>query len=244
MSAPANSAAVAEQLLRHHARHVVARRDEAEQLAVPQRAFADRVDVAGRSCGRRRRSRCRRADRRPGRRARQLVARTNARGEHDHVGVEMRCRRRTACGACPSSPSTIAVRVLAACAPSRPVLRSCCAARGRRLSSTCTAIRRGANSTTCVCRPMSRSAFAHSRPSSPPPTTVPVFERAPHSRIASRSSMVRYTKQSARSLPGTRRHERIGAGREHQLVVSAAFRPSIPSRCAQRDRSTRPSRSA
>jgi hypothetical protein len=63
-------------------------------------------------------------------------------------------------------------------------------------SSTCSGISRGAISTTCGDRPMSRSAFAASSPSRPPPMTT--AERRPRpglstaaARIASRSSMVR-----------------------------------------------------
>ena len=70
-------------------------------------------------------------------------------------------------------------------------------------SSTCTAIRRGANSTTWVSRPMSRRALAHSSPSRPPPITTPERALAPAACMASRSSMVRYTKQCGRSRPGT-----------------------------------------
>ncbi|VWC02957.1 hypothetical protein BSE24067_04969 [Burkholderia seminalis] len=102
----------------------------------------------------------------------------------------------------PSSPSTISSVFLPVCTvtPSASIF-----ARSIRPppSSTCTAISRGANSTTWVSSPMSRSAFAHSRPSSPPPITTPRFACAPHACIASRSSIVRYTKQPARSRPGT-----------------------------------------
>ncbi|MGF6967589.1 hypothetical protein OKW43_004617 [Paraburkholderia sp. WC7.3g] len=80
---------VAEQLFRDSARHLVAGRDEAEQLALPQRAFADRVDV--RIAGAARVVDCDAAAcaEFEAARAREIVARTDARGEHDHVGVEM-----------------------------------------------------------------------------------------------------------------------------------------------------------
>lgn len=70
-------------------------------------------------------------------------------------------------------------------------------------SSTWTGISRGANSTTWVDSPSPFSAPAASRPSSPPPTTAPVAAPFAYSSIASRSSMVRYTKQPRASFPGT-----------------------------------------
>ncbi|MNS61706.1 hypothetical protein D3C72_947390 [compost metagenome] len=73
-----------------HAGHVVARCDEAEGLFVPRRAFADGVDVAvaGAAVAVDRHA----AARAHGQQAlaRQFVARTDAGGEHDHVGLQVR----------------------------------------------------------------------------------------------------------------------------------------------------------
>ena len=71
-----------------HARHVVARCDKAEGLVVPGRAFADRVDVAvaGATVGVDRHAAT--CAQRQHALARQFIARTNAGGEHDHVGLQ------------------------------------------------------------------------------------------------------------------------------------------------------------
>ena len=69
-------------------------------------------------------------------------------------------------------------------------------------SSICTAIKRGANSTTWVSKSKSLNALAASNPSRPPPMTTPVLAFKLAARMASRSSIVRYTKQFLRSLPG------------------------------------------
>ncbi len=72
-------------------------------------------------------------------------------------------------------------------------------------SSTCRCMSRGLSSTTCGANPMSRSALAASNPSSPPPITTPAEpgDLSAVALIASRSSMVRYTKQPSASPPGT-----------------------------------------
>ncbi|SKW23257.1 Uncharacterised protein [Mycobacteroides abscessus subsp. abscessus] len=64
---------------------------------------------------------------------------------------------------------------------------------------------RGLSSTTCGANPMSRSALAASSPSSPPPITTPAEpgDLSAAALMASRSSMVRYTKQPSASPPGT-----------------------------------------
>ena len=108
--------------------------------------------------------------------ARQLVARADAGREHDHVGRRARCRRRT--------PAPRARRRRRRRSPAWSVAgvhvdaqlldrRAQHARRRRRRPAA--AISRGANSTTCVSRPRSRSAFAASRPSRPPPITTPTL---------------------------------------------------------------------
>src|SRR5471032_2896756 len=81
---------LAQQVFGGDARHVVARRDEAEDLPVPQRAFADGVDVGVRGLalvvdG----DAAARADR-DAAFARQIIARADTGREDDHVGVEVR----------------------------------------------------------------------------------------------------------------------------------------------------------
>src|SRR5437667_282125 len=58
-------------------------------------------------------------------------------------------------------------------------------------ASTWRGMSRGANSTTCTSRPRSWTAFAASRPRSPPPMTAARRARALQARIASKSSIVR-----------------------------------------------------
>nr|KGD10729.1 putative nitrite reductase (NAD(P)H), large subunit [Burkholderia pseudomallei] len=83
-------ALAARELPRDDARHVVAGRDEAEGLAVPCRALADRVDILiARAAALVDRDAAARADLEPAC-AGDLVARPDAGGEHDHVGIEMR----------------------------------------------------------------------------------------------------------------------------------------------------------
>ena len=117
MSAPANRAsASALQLRGDDVRHLVAGRDQAIDLAVPERAFADREDVRiGGAAGIVDHDAAAIADRKT-RGARQLIARTNAGGEHDQVGLEftavgesqamraLACRRRLRSSVSPYGP--------------------------------------------------------------------------------------------------------------------------------------------
>ena len=83
-------------------------------------------------------------------------------------------------------------------------------------SSSCTPMSPGANSTTEVCRPRFCNALAHSKPNKPPPTTTPRDLSWAAVLIASRSSNVRYTKHSGRSLPsigGTNGYEPVAKTR-------------------------------
>ncbi len=170
---------LARHLPRGDLRHLVAGRDQAVDAAVPQRALAESVDV--RIAGLAmivHHDAAALADRKPGR-PRELVARANARGEHGDVrfqhGAVGEQQLVAASGTCTETPSASILR-----RSSRPPE-----------SSSCTAINRGANSTTCVSRPRSWSALAASRPSNPPPMTVPTRAWPAAARIASRSSIAR-----------------------------------------------------
>ena len=105
--------------------------------------------------------------------ARELVARPDAGGEHDQVGLERRCRRRSACRCRRVSPATISLRVLAGvhATPERLDLAAQQPARRRRrpaAPSGAARTRRRASRGPDPC-----SAFAASRPSRPPPMTTP-----------------------------------------------------------------------
>ena len=230
--------------LRRDARHLVARRDEAEDLALPRarirRSRRCRVARAARVVDH---DAAALADRRA-RAARASSSRGRMPAENTIMSVSrcvpsancMRCARRLAVDD--------RLRVLAGMHRARPAPRSCCAARAPPPSSTCTAIRRGANSTTCVSQAHvaqrlrafeTEQAAADHRAASSSARRIRASLRGPRScgRRSSRRDRARHaaarTDRSRSRAPACRRR---------------ASRRSRPSRCARRDRSTRPARSA
>ena len=101
----------------------------------------------------------------------------------------------------------------------RPSLSMCWVSVRPPTSSTWTAISRGASSTTCVVRPSWCSAFAASRPSRPPP--IDGADLRPLRRGPDRLEVLDRAVDEAvlQVVARHRRHERRGAGGEHQLVV-------------------------
>ena len=151
--------------------------------------------------------------------ARELVVRPDAGGIDDDVGLERGAVGEHHPVRALAAPSTISLRALRRCARCTPSASIFLRSTRPPASSSCTAIRRGANSTTCVSSPRSVSAFAASRPSRPPPMTVPTRARlrcrADHFEVLDRAVDEAAAAVAARD----RRHEGIRAGRQHELVV-------------------------
>ena len=148
-------------------------------------------------------------------------SRTDAGRKHDHVGFQMGAigKHHTVVSGCAIDDfSGVAAGVHMHAERFDLVAQNAPAS-----SSTCTVIRRGANSTTWVCRPRSRSALAHSRPSRPPPTTTPLrmkWHRQPPSPANPRWCDKQNNARGRCRAPAAQRRR---TGCQHQFVVSQGF---------------------
>ena len=163
------------------------------------------------------------ADRQPGL-AGQLVARTDAGGEDDHVDRRAASRRRSPSGSPGRRRRRAAVAVAVEVRTVTPSFSISRRSASPPPSSTWSGISRGANSTTVVSTPIAVSAPAASRPSRPPPTTAPRTGRFRLRVVAqprsSRDVVDGAVDEAAGQVAARhRRHDGDGAGGEHQRVV-------------------------
>ena len=219
MSAPVKVAGPAEQRVDDDLGHRVAGGDQAVHPAGRRRALADRPDVLVGGAALLVDEDAAALGEVEAGRAGQRVARPDAGGEDDDLGVDRVC---VLAAPSPADPPVVAehlARSSRRCARSGRAPR--CAGRSVAppASSTCTAISRGAISTTWVSRPSWSSAFAASSPSRPPPMTAPTV--APAGGLADRLEVLdgAVDEAAGQVVARHRRHERRGAGGEHQLVV-------------------------